>query len=83
MANEDQSYILIGIVVLAILALAVVYLKRKKETRKKPSQLAMLGITLVVLGIIFGADHRLFMYSFFGAGILLAVIDIIQQHKAK
>ena len=79
----DQFYIIIGIIVLAILTLAVVYFTRKKETKKQPSQLAMLGITFVVLGIILGGDNRLFMYSFFGVGIILSVIDIIQQQKAK
>lgn len=85
MVNANQVFIIIGIVALAILALLVIFM-RKQKPQKQPSQLAMLGMTLVVLGIIFGSafsDNRLIPYSFFGAGILLSVIDIIQQRKAK
>ena len=42
----------------------------------------MLGMSLVVLGIIFG-DDRLIGYSFIGAGVLLSVIDIIKNLKKK
>jgi len=43
----------------------------------------MLAMSLVVLGIIFGSDNRLIGYSFFGAGVILSVIDIIKNRKTK
>ena len=57
----------------------------KKEIEKEPgethSSLAMLGMTLVVLGIIFGVNDRLIGYSFMGAGVLLSVIDLLRKTK--
>ena len=46
--------------------------------RMKSQELMTLGGTLVVLGIIFGED-RLIGYSFFGVGILLSVISVIES----
>ena len=74
--DTSQGYILISIIVLAIIAI-VLALRRKKE-QKPPSKLAMFAMSLVVLGIIFG-DNRLIGYSFMGAGIILAIIDIIKN----
>ena len=48
---------------------------------KTHSSLAMLGMTLVILGIIFTSEGRLISYSFMGAGVLLSVIDIIRKTK--
>ena len=44
----------------------------------KNQELATLGGTLVVLGIIFSAD-LLIGYSFIGAGMLLAVVSMIKS----
>ncbi len=46
----------------------------------KPSNLVTIGMSLVVLGIIFG-DDRLIGYSFIGVGILLSVVDAIRKRK--
>ena len=51
----------------------------KEAEEKTHSGLAMLGITLVILGIIFTSEGRLISYSFMGAGVLLSVIDIIRK----
>ena len=64
-------YIWISIAALiAILVLLV--LNRRKIHRI--STLTMLGMTMVVLGIIFG-DSRWISYSLIGVGVLLAIID--------
>lgn len=80
MINAPEIYIAISIVALVIIALIVLFRSTKKE--KRHSKLAMLGLTLVILGIIFG-DDRLIGYSFIGAGVLLSVIDIIRNLKHK
>lgn len=82
MMNAPEIYITISIVVLAVIAVFVIYIMKKKK-RKQPSTLATLGMTLVVLGIIFGVSDRLIGYSFIGAGVLLSVIDIIKNLKKK
>jgi len=53
----------------------------EKEAGETHSSLAMLGITFVVLGIIFGVNDRLIGYSFMGAGVILSVIDMIRKTK--
>ena len=42
----------------------------------------MLGMSLIVLGIVFG-DDRLIGYGFIGAGLLLSVIDVIKNRSKK
>ena len=77
MVNTPEVYIAISIVVVLAIALIVIFVRKKKE--KPHSRLAMLGMTLVILGIIFGVNDRLIGYSFIGAGVLLSVIDIIRK----
>ena len=74
-------YIIISIIVLAIIAILAIYTGKSKRP-KRLSKLAMFAMLLVVLGIVFG-DDRLIGYSFIGAGVFLAVIDIIKSLKSK
>ncbi len=77
--NASQIYIAISIVVLAIIALLVVFLgKSKKENRLTP--LAGLAFGFVLAGIIFG-DNRLIGYSLLAIGVIIAVIDILKRAK--
>jgi hypothetical protein len=63
----------VGISIAAFIAILVLlYLKRRKIHRI--STLTMLGMTMVLLGIIFG-DSRWISYSLIGVGVVLAVID--------
>ena len=52
----------------------------RSRAQKQTSQLSMLGMSLIVLGIVFG-DDRLIGYSFLGAGVLLSVIDAIKNRS--
>ena len=81
MINTPEVYIAISIVVLLAIALSVIFVMKKEE--KPHSRLAMLGMTLVILGIIFSGNDGLLGYSFIGAGVLLSVMDIFRnlQHK--
>jgi len=81
MINTPEVYIAISIVVLLAIALIVIFVRKKKE--KPHSSLAILGMTFVVLGIIFISEGRLISYSFMGAGVLVSVIDIIRNLKYK
>ena len=75
----------IGISIAALISIVVLLciLREKGKQVRKPSNLAMLGMTLVVLGIIFGNGDRLIGYSFIGVGVLLSIIDIIRNLKNK
>ena len=77
MINTIEVYIAISIVVLLAIELNVIFIRKKKE--KPYSRLTMLGMTLVILGIIFTSEVRLMSYGFMGAGVLISVIDIIRN----
>ena len=81
MINTPEVYIVISIVVLLAIAVFVIFVRKKQV--KPRSSLAMLGMTLVVLGIIFTSEGRLISYSFMGAGVLVSVIDIFRNRKYK
>ena len=63
----------IGISIAAFIAiLALLVLNRRKIHRI--STLTILGITMIVLGIVFG-DSRWISYSLIGLGVLLSIVD--------
>jgi len=70
----------IAISIIALVVIVVLLLIARGRQYRKPSNLAILGMSLVVLGIIFG-DDRLIGYSFIGVGVLLSVIDAIRNRK--
>jgi hypothetical protein len=73
MGGRNMQTLFVGISIAAFIAILVLlYLKRQKIHRI--STLTMLGMTMVLLGIIFG-DRRWISYSLIGVGVLLAVID--------
>ena len=79
--NSSQIYIAISIIVLAAIALLVIFLgKSKKENRLTP--LAGLAFGFILAGIIFG-DNRLIGYSLLGIGVIIAVIDMLKKLKTK
>jgi len=70
----------IAISIIALIVIVVLLLIARGKQYPKPSNLAILGMSLVVLGIIFG-DDRLIGYSFIGVGILLSAIDAVRTRK--
>jgi len=70
----------IAISIIALVVIVVLLLIARGKQYKKPSNLAILGMSLVVLGIIFG-DDRLIGYSLIGVGVLLSVIDALRNRK--
>jgi len=77
--NISQIFIVVSIVVLAIIALLVFFV-RKNEGQNRLSPLASLAFGFTLAGIIFG-DDRLIGYSLMGVGVLLAVADIFNRSK--
>jgi hypothetical protein len=70
----------IAISIAALVVIVGLLLIARGKQYHKPSNLAILGMSLVVLGIIFG-DSRIVGYSFIGVGVLLSVIDAIRNRK--
>ena len=76
----ESLWIAISIIALTIIVVLLLLARERGGQYPKPSNLVMIGMSLVVLGIIFG-DDRLIGYSFIGVGILLSVVDAIRKRK--
>ena len=79
----EPLYIGIEIAALIIIVVLLLISRQKGKQLRKPSNLFIIGMTLVVLGIIFVDAGRLISYSFIGVGALLAIIDGIRNLKNK
>ena len=75
-----MEHVWIAISIVALVVIAVLLLRGRRKQYPKPSNLTVLGMSLVVLGIIFG-DSRIVGYSFIGVGVLLSVIDAVRNSK--
>lgn len=64
------------------IAIAIAFLARKKKQAIQEDALLTLGISLVVLGIVFG-EECLVGYSFIGVGVLLAIISAARGLRKK
>lgn len=73
-------WIAISIIALVVIMVLLLISRRKGKQLLNPSNLLILGMSCVVLGIIFG-DDRIVGYSFIGVGVLLSVIDAIRNSK--
>jgi hypothetical protein len=71
----------LGISIAAFIAILVLLVLNRRKIHRI-STLTMLGMTMVVLGIIFG-DSRWISYSLIGVGVLLAIIDAkyVKSHE--
>jgi hypothetical protein len=76
----EPVWIAISIAALIVIMVLLLISRRKGNQLLNPSNLLILGMSLVVLGIIFG-DERVIGYSFIGVGVLLSVIDAIRNRK--
>ena len=76
----EPLWITISIIALVVIMVLLLISRRKGKQLINPSNLLVLGMSLVILGIIFG-DERIIGYSFIGIGIALSVIDAIRNRK--
>jgi len=76
----EPLWIAISIIALVVIMVLLLISRRKRNQIINPSNLLVLGMSFVVLGIIFG-DERVIGYSFIGIGVLLSVIDAIRNRK--
>ena len=76
----ESLWVAISIIALIVIVVLLLLARGRGRQYPKPSNLSILGMSLVVLGIIFG-DDRLIGYSFIGAGILLSVVDAGRKRK--
>ncbi|MFC2017205.1 hypothetical protein ACFLUD_02185 [Chloroflexota bacterium] len=79
----ESLYIGIAIIVLVTIVVLLLVSRKKGKQLRKPSNLAIVGMAFVVFGIIFIDLGRVPSYSFFGAAVLISIIDIIRKQKNK
>lgn len=77
--GSSQIYILVAIIVLAIIAAVVFFLKRARPANKL-SRLAAVAFAFVLAGIIF-SENRLVGYGLMVVGIVLAIVDAVKKSK--
>ena len=82
--EASQVYILISIIVLLIIFILLFFAAKNNKNKKerKITPLAGIAFAFILGGIIFG-DNQLIGYSLIGAGVLLAVIDIVKKLNKK
>lgn len=77
--ESSTVYLAVTIVVLAVVC-ALVFLTGRGDRRNRLTPLAGLALAFVVSGMLFG-DGRLVGYGLIGAGVILAVVDMIRRSK--
>lgn len=77
--NISQIYVTTAFVSLAVIAVLVFIVNRKK-TKTKLTPLAGLAFAFVLVGIFLG-ENRLIGYGLMGVGVILAILDIINKSK--
>jgi len=79
----EELWLIIAIAVgIILVAIAIAFQTRKKKQAIQDDALLTFGVTLVVLGIIFG-DDRLVGYSFIGVGVLLSIVSAVRGLRKK
>jgi hypothetical protein len=78
--GASSAYVLVAIVALALIALAVIVSGRGGGSRLTP--LAGVAFACVVAGIAFG-ENRLLGYGLIGAGVALAVVDMVLKRRGR
>jgi hypothetical protein len=81
MMEITEIYVAIAVLALAII-LVLLFCGRKSRKAKKLSPLTIFAFVLIIAGICFG-DNRIVGYGFIGAGVVVAVIDLILREIAR
>ncbi len=77
--NISQAYIAASIVVAFVIAVLLVWIRRRRgEGRLTP--LVSLAFGFIVAGVLFGSN-RLIGYGLMGVGVFLAGVDIFNRSR--
>ena len=75
----EIAYIAIAIATYALILVFLYIARVKGKQPSKPSKLATISLSLVVIGLIFGNGDSWFGYSLMGAGVILALVDLARS----
>lgn len=78
--EASQIYVLISVVGLLIIAVIMIFVRRKSESKRKKiiTPLTSLAFGFVLTGIIF-SSIRLVGYSLMGIGVVFAIVDMVER----
>ena len=79
--NTFPIYIVISIVVLAVIALLVFFVRRGAH-QNRLTPLAGLAFACLIAGLFVG-ENRYMGYGLMGVGVVLAIIDIVNRSRHK
>ena len=79
--STSSAFIVLSIVVLAVTAGLVFFLKGKKAEHKL-TPLAGLAFGFILAGMLFG-ENRFVGYGLMGVGVILAVADMVYQLRTR
>lgn len=78
--TSSQILVLIAVIVFAVIAILSILIRKKAPERLSP--LTTVALVLVIAGIVFGnMGGKAVGYPFMGAGVILAIIDMILKLK--
>jgi hypothetical protein len=72
----------VGVLVLLLVAVALLRVPGPAGGRSQLTPLGGIAVSLVVAGIVFG-EERLLGYGLMGAGVVVAVVDIVRQRRSQ
>ena len=78
----ELAYIFISIGVFALILLLLYIARRKGKQGEKASTLGNIAMVLVILGLVFGNGSRWSGYALLGAGIIIAIIDLVLKLRS-
>jgi len=76
--SSASAWIVYALVVLAIIF--VILMITRKELPQRMSKMESLAFVLIIMGL-FLAENRLLGYSLVGAGVILAVLDVLDKSR--
>lgn len=79
--EQGQIYVLISILALAIIAVAVFFV-RGRGSKREMSRLSQMAFVFIFAGIIF-SNQQFLGYGLMTFGGILAIIDIVKKFKNK
>jgi len=81
MADASLPFIAFSVIILVIIGILLI-IARTKGTEQQLSPLSLIGLVFIILGIVSGSD-RLIGYAFLGAGVIVAVFDVVKNRQKK
>lgn len=76
--SPASAWLVYALVLLAIIF--VMLMIKRKELPQRMSKLESLAFVLIIMGL-FLAENRLLGYSLLGAGVILALLDILDKSR--